>query len=153
MSSITSKKQTEKKLTWGIIVKPSQNKKGRKFSSCTIFYSFFIAGSWEKGIKNDAARKLFNPSYFVTALVKSNSYFGRIVGLKKTLWLCLTSTHPPLGFLDFSTALCLVWKICDTRISNNRYLLCTITDIYYVLYQKSLILTNWPNNWHYHVTK
>ena len=48
-------------------LKPSQNKKSQK--GCIIFNSFFTDGSWEKGIKNGAARKFFGPSYFVTALV------------------------------------------------------------------------------------
>ena len=41
-------------------LKPSQNKKGGKN---------FLAGSWEKGIKNGAARKIFGPSYVGTALI------------------------------------------------------------------------------------
>ena len=32
---------------------------------------FFTAGSWEKGIKNGGARKIFGPPYIVTALVLS----------------------------------------------------------------------------------
>ena len=51
-----------------------------------------------------------------------------------------------LGSNVTTVLLCvLVEKICD--------IVSAITDIHYVLYQKSLILTNCQNNWHYHVTK
>ena len=40
----------------------------KNFPAAPFLILFFTAGSWEKGIKNDAARKIIGPSYFVTAL-------------------------------------------------------------------------------------
>ena len=46
-------------------LKPSQNKKGQKFSSCTIFDSFFYSWQLRKMVQLEF---FFGPSYFVTAL-------------------------------------------------------------------------------------
>ena len=52
-------------------LKPSQNKKGQKISSCTIFWPFLFSQlpAVKKDSKNGAARKFFGPSYFDLALI------------------------------------------------------------------------------------
>ena len=58
-----------------LYLKQSQNKKGRKFvSSAPKMVSFFTAGTWEKNTIFGAARKFFIPSYFVIALIDSESF-------------------------------------------------------------------------------
>ena len=55
-----------------IKVKPSQNKKDRKFFSLLCFLNPFLQQAAEKkGPKNCVARKFFGPSYFDPTLEKN----------------------------------------------------------------------------------
>ena len=60
-----------------MFLKPGQNKKGQKFSSCTGFLILFLQLAAEKkDSKNGSARKLFGPIQVVTALdVNQLGYF------------------------------------------------------------------------------
>ena len=49
-------------------LKPFQNKKGKKFSTCTVFGVFFSAV--KKDTENGAPGNFFGPSYLVMALLK-----------------------------------------------------------------------------------
>ena len=58
-------------MRWGHVnfVKAVTKQEGPKhFLAAPKMVSFFAAGSWEKDAILGAARKIFNPSYFVTAL-------------------------------------------------------------------------------------
>ena len=58
--------------------KAISKQEGTKNFLIAPFLNPCLAGSWENGIKNSTARKVFGPSYFVTALVRTllNGTFG-----------------------------------------------------------------------------